>query len=54
MNINVFNLPGKRKHFGDNIPRAPSDRLSMQDYRQDKNIPIWESNGDPVNNHFPI
>jgi len=55
MHINVFNLPGKRKHFGDNIPRAPSDRLSMQDYRQDKKIPVPKiRDGDPVNNHFPI
>jgi len=34
MHINVFNLPGKRKHFGDNIPRTPSDRLSMKCYIQ--------------------
>jgi hypothetical protein len=39
MNINVFNLPGKRKHFGDKILRALSGHLSMQDYRQDYKNP---------------
>ena len=55
MHINVFILPGKRKHFGDNIPRASSGRLSRPDYRQDKKIPVPKiRDGDSVNNHFPI
>ena len=53
MNINVFNLPGKRKHFGDNIPRASDNPLSVRLKGRNKKIPVPKiRDGDPVNNPF--